>query len=247
MIRILQRSYLYFGFFLFGLAMVAVFPLVGLAHISLGKKGSENVKLWCMKFWASSFYTFGIWFVHRGSIAAQKEWPSGSVIIVANHNSLLDTPALYLMLKRFAMPLAKIELTKAPIFGHLCSWITLPVDRRSTESRLRAMVDMRQYLEQGGSLVVFPEGKTNKSAQALQPFEPGAFRLSFETGIPIVPVAIRNSRYCLGSGSPMILRPGFVSTEAGVIFKPGDFPDALSLQKSVYQWFVEQNIGMPQV
>ena len=247
MIRILQRSYLYFGFFLFGLAMVAVFPLVGLAHISLGKKRSENVKLWCMKFWASSFYTFGIWFVHRGSIAAQKNWPSGSVIIVANHNSLLDTPALYLMLKRFAMPLAKIELTKAPIFGHLCSWITLPVDRRSTESRLRAMVDMRQYLEQGGSLVVFPEGKTNKSAQALQPFEPGAFRLSFETGIPIVPVAIRNSRYCLGSGSPMILRPGFVSTEAGAIFKPGDFPDALSLQKSVYQWFVEQNIGMPQV
>jgi hypothetical protein len=71
--------------------------------------------------------------------------------------------------------------------------------------------------------------------------------LSFETGIPIVPVAIRNSRYCLGSGSPMILRPGLVSTEAGVIFKPGDFSDALSLQKSVYQWFEQKNIEMPKV
>ena len=45
----------------------------------------------------------------------------------------------------------------------------------------------------------------------------------------------------------MILRPGFVSTEAGSIFKPEDFLDALSLQKSVYQWFEEQNIGMPKV
>lgn len=238
--RLLQKSYLYFGFFLFGLAMVAVFPVVGAAHVLLGKKRSEPVKLWCMKFWASSFYTFGVWFVHRGSIAAQKNWPEGPVIIVANHNSLLDTPALYLMLRRFALPLAKIELTRAPVFGHLCRWITLPVDRRSAESRLRAMTDMRQYLEQGGSLVIFPEGKTNKSPQILQPFEPGAFRLSKESGIPIVPVAIRNTRYCLGSGSPMILRPGIVETRAGKVFLPEHFPDALSLQKAVVQWFEDE-------
>lgn len=241
--RIIQKSYLYFGFFIFGLAMLAIFPLVGLAHISLGKKRSEPVKLWCMKFWASSFYTFGVWFVHRGSISAQKDWPTGPVIIVANHNSLLDTPAVYLMLRRFALPLAKIELTRAPIFGHLCRWITLPVDRRSTESRLKAMADMKGYLQAGGSLVIFPEGKTNKSPNALQPFEPGAFRLSKESGIPVVPVAIFNTRYCLGSGSPMILRPGIVETKAGKIFHPEAFPDALSLQKAVFEWFENQNIG----
>ena len=235
--RLLQKSYLYFGFFLFGLAMVSVFPVVGAAHVLLGKKRSEPVKLWCMKFWASSFYTFGVWFVHRGSIAAQNNWPEGPVIIVANHNSLLDTPALYLMLRRFALPLAKIELTRAPVFGHLCRWITLPVDRRSSESRQRAMLDMKQYLEQGGSLVIFPEGKTNKSPELLQPFEPGAFRLSKESGIPIVPVAILNTRYCLGSGSPMILRPGIVETRSGEVFLPEHYPDSLSLQRAVFSWF----------
>jgi 1-acyl-sn-glycerol-3-phosphate acyltransferase len=242
--RLIQKSYLYFGFFLFGLAMLLVFPLVGLAHVTLGKRHSEPVKLWCMKFWAASFYTFGVWFVHRGSIAAQKNWPGGPVILVANHNSLLDTPALYLMLRRFALPLAKIELTRAPVFGQLCSWITLPVDRRSTESRLRAMSDMRQYLDKGGSLVIFPEGKTNKSPNVLQPFEPGAFRLSKESGVPIVPVAIFNTRYCLGSGSPMILRPGLVETKAGEVFLPENYPDALSLQKAVFQWFEKQDIGL---
>lgn len=241
--RLIQKSYLYFGFFLFGLAMVAVFPLVGVAHVLLGKKRSEPVKLWCMKFWASSFYTFGVWFVHRGSIAAQKNWPAGPVIIVANHNSLLDTPALYLMLKRFALPLAKIELTRAPVFGHLCRWITLPVDRRSSESRQRAMSDMKQYLEQGGSLVIFPEGKTNKSPELLQPFEPGAFRLSKESGIPIVPVAILNTRYCLGSASPMILRPGIVETRAGEVFLPENYPDSLSLQRAVFSWFAGEIKG----
>lgn len=240
--RLFQKSYLYFGFFLFGLAMLAVYPVVGIAHTFLGKRRSERLKLWCMKFWASSFYTFGVWFVHKGSIKAQKNWPSGPIIIVANHNSLLDTPALYLMLKRFALPLAKIELTRAPVFGHLCRWITLPVDRRSSESRQKAMVDMRHYLDQGGSLVIFPEGKTNKSAQVLQPFEPGAFRLSKETGIPLVPVAIFNTRHCLGSGSPMILRPGIVETRAGEVFYPENFQDALSLQKAVVQWF-EQTLA----
>jgi 1-acyl-sn-glycerol-3-phosphate acyltransferase len=165
------------------------------------------------------------------------------VIIVANHNSLLDTPALYLMLRRFALPLAKIELTKAPVFGNLCRWITLPVDRRSTESRLKAMADMKGYLQTGGSLVIFPEGKTNKSPNALQPFEPGAFRLSKESSIPVIPVAIYNTRYCLGSGSPMILRPGMVETRAGKPFHPEDYPDALSLQKAVFEWFENQNLG----
>jgi 1-acyl-sn-glycerol-3-phosphate acyltransferase len=243
--RLIQKSYLYFGFFIFGLAMLTVFPLVGLAHVSLGKRRSELVKLWCMKFWASSFYTFGIWFVHRASIRAQQTWPEGPVILVANHNSLLDTPALYLMLRRFAMPLAKIELTRAPVFGHLCRWITLPVDRRSTESRLRAMSDMKDYLIRGGSLVIFPEGKTNKSDKVLQPFEPGAFRLSKETGVPLIPVAIFNSRYCLGGGSPMILRPGLVETRSGPVFDPAEFSDAQHLQRSVFQWFEDQQIGMP--
>lgn len=243
--RLIQKTYLYTGFFIFGLAMVAVFPLVGLAHLALGKRRSELLKLWCMKFWASSFYTFGIWFVHRGSIAAQKNWPQGPVILVANHNSLLDTPALYLMLNRFALPLAKVELTRAPVFGHLCRWITLPVDRRNTESRLRAMTDMKNYLCSGGSLVIFPEGKTNKSDQVLQPFEPGAFRLSKETGVPIIPIAIFNTRYCLGSGSPMILRPGLVATLAGPVFQPDAFEDAISLQRAIIQWFMEQNIGLP--
>lgn len=238
--RLLQKSYLYTGFFIFGMAMLLVFPVVGLAHSILGNRGSERIKLWCMKFWASSFYTFGVWFVHRGSIRAQKNWPSGPVILVANHNSLLDTPAIYLMLKRFALPLAKVELTRAPVFGHLCRWITLPVDRRSSESRTKAMNDMRNYLAEGGSLVIFPEGKTNKTAGILQPFEPGAFRLSKECGIPVVPVAILGTRYCLGSGNPMILRPGFVETRSGEVFFPENFPDALSMQQAVHQWFHRQ-------
>ncbi len=102
------------------------------------------------------------------------------------------------------------------------------------------MNDMRAYLRQGGSLVIFPEGKTNQSAQALQPFEPGAFRLSKETGIPVVPVAIFHTRYCLGSGRPMILRPGVVETKAGAVYHPGDYPDALSLQQAVFQWFSQE-------
>lgn len=194
-----------------------------------------------MKIWASSFYTFGIWFCHRGSRKAQKEWPKGPIILVSNHNSLLDTPAIYLMLKRFALPLAKIELTKSPVFGHLCRWITLPVDRRSSASRQKAMANMNAYLSEGGSLLIFPEGKTNKSAQAFNPFEPGAFRLSFDLGVPIVPILVRHSRHCLAGTKPMTLRPGMVSTESGPVFRPQQFESALELQEAVYQWYLDQD------
>jgi len=235
--RTLQLIYLYTGFFIFGLAMIAIFPLVGLAHVLLPENASEWVKLHCMKFWASSFYTFGIWFYHKGSRKAQDHWPEGPKIIVSNHNSLLDTPALYLMLRDFARPLAKMSLTKAPVFGHLCKWITLPVDRKSAESRKKAMADMNSYLSNGGSLLIFPEGKTNKSKELIQPFEPGAFKLSFDLGLPVIPVLVRNSRHCLAGTKPMILRPGIITTEAGPVFNPGNFNSYLDLQRAVFEWY----------
>ena len=235
--RVFELIYLYVGFSIFGLAMLLVFPIVGLANFLLPDAFSNWIKLHCMKFWASSFYTFGVWFYHKGSRKAQENWPKGPVIIVCNHNSLLDTPALYLMLKRFAKPLAKMSLTKTPVFGHLCQWITLPVERKSAESRQKAMADMNSYLSNGGSLVIFPEGKTNKTAQPIQPFEPGAFRLSFDLGIPIVPVLVRNSRYCLASTSPMTLRPGMVTTETGPVFNPNAYSNSLDLQRKVFEWY----------
>lgn len=240
MIRFFQQAYLYFGFFIFGLFMLLVFPIIALAQWLLPKEPQEKVKLWCMKFWASSFYTFGIWFYHRGTRKSQKSWPSGPVILVANHNSLLDTPAIYLALKRFALPLAKIELTKAPVFGHLNRWITLPVDRKSSSSRQKALSDMNRYLSEGGSLLIFPEGKTNKTSNPLQPFEPGAFRLSFELGVPIIPILVRNSRHCLAGTKPMILRPGIIETESGPVFFPGKYDTFSSLQDDVYSWFSNQ-------
>jgi len=241
--RFFELVYLYIGFTIFGLAMLLVFPIVGIAQLLPGKDLKEWIKLWCMKFWASSFYTFGIWFYHKESQSAQKTWPKGPMIIISNHNSLLDTPAVYLMLKRFAMPLAKIELTKAPVFGHLCSWITLAVDRKSGESRMKAMADMNRYLSEGGSLVIFPEGKTNKSDRSLQTFEPGAFRLSFELGVPLVPILVRNTRHCLAATKPMTLRPGIVTTEAGPVFSPKDFSDVVQYQKAVVGWY-EVRLGV---
>jgi len=235
--RVFELIYLYTGFFIFGLAMLLVFPIVGLSHILLPQSVSEWIKLLCMKFWASSFYTFGIWFYHKGSRKAQENWPEGPIIIVCNHNSLLDTPALYLMLKRFAMPLAKMSLTKAPVFGHLCKWITLPVERKSTASRQKAMADMNSYISNGGSLLIFPEGKTNKSLEMIQPFEPGAFRLSFDLGVPIIPVLVRNSRHCLAGTKPMILRPGIITTEAGPVFDPKNYSGYLELQRAVFEWY----------
>jgi 1-acyl-sn-glycerol-3-phosphate acyltransferase len=51
-------------------------------------------------------------------------------------------------------------------------------------------------LRQGQRLVYFPEGTFTRVA-GLRPFEMGAFVAAAETGAPLVPVAIRGTRFVL--------------------------------------------------
>jgi 1-acyl-sn-glycerol-3-phosphate acyltransferase len=239
------KIYLYTGFFIFGLAMVLVFPIIAIGHFGLPDRLSEKVKLLSLKIWAASFFTFGIRFRQIRGGNSQNDWPESPVILIANHNSLLDTPALFLVLKRFAFPLAKIELTRPFLFGQLCKWLTLPVDRNSQESRARSYEDMKNVLKNGQSLLIFPEGKTNKSPHRFQKFESGAFRLAFDLGVPIAPALIHNSRHCLAATSPMTLKPGTIKTELGPLFWPQNFRDSKSLLDAVTLWYESSSYQLP--
>ncbi len=114
--------------------------------------------------------------------------PAAGALIVSNHRSYLDICATMAQ-----MPLsftAKAELERWPIMGWAArTGGTVFVDRSSPESRDRTRQIIRERLDRGLSMVVFPEGTTFEGPGLLE-FRPGIFRLAAEGGFPIVPAAI---------------------------------------------------------
>jgi 1-acyl-sn-glycerol-3-phosphate acyltransferase len=53
---------------------------------------------------------------------------------------------------------------------------------------------MKDVLDMGLHMCIYPEGTRNTSAEPIKPFHDGAFRLAVTTGHAIIPMIISNSR-----------------------------------------------------
>ena len=124
------------------------------------------------------------------------EWlrACGSVMLVANHASYLDSIVLMAVLPIDCRFVANHELKAVPVIGTAIRKIGhLTVDRsarRDQHACLRAMIDA---LEHGMSILVFPEATISPGLQLL-PFRAGAFRAATETGRPVVAISLRGTR-----------------------------------------------------
>lgn len=90
--------------------------------------------------------------------------------------------------------MGKDELLKNPVLKIFFKTIDIPVNRESKISAFRAFKRAGENLEQGMSLIIFPEGKIDDGhyPPKLMPFKNGPFRLAIEKKIPIVPVSLTN-------------------------------------------------------
>jgi 1-acyl-sn-glycerol-3-phosphate acyltransferase len=89
--------------------------------------------------------------------------------------------------------IAKIEMAKIPVFGLVYKRGSVIVDRKNEESRKASYVKMKEVLEMGLHMCIYPEGTRNKTNQPLQRFHDGAFRLSLDSGKAILPALIFNT------------------------------------------------------
>jgi len=113
---------------------------------------------------------------------------TGAAIIAPNHKSLLDPFFVGMATRRHVRYMAKTELFKGPLGWLLPRLGAFPV--RRGEADAEAMLSARLILEQGGLVVVFPEGTRIADPEVLGSPHHGAGRLALETGVPIVPAAI---------------------------------------------------------
>jgi 1-acyl-sn-glycerol-3-phosphate acyltransferase len=126
--------------------------------------------------------------------------PGETYIFVANHQSLVDILAV-LQLKHPFKFIAKRELFYIPFFGwglYLAGYI--PLVRGDRVSGKQAVEKAQRYLKCGASVLLFPEGTRSRDGE-IQEFKIGAFKLSTELNIPVVPIVIDGTLSMLPKGS----------------------------------------------
>ncbi len=156
---------------------------------------STGIFLKIIRTWMK-FYLFVIGL--RMRIKGKENFKKGiSYIVVCNHNSLMDVPISTTSIPGISKTIAKIEMSRIPIFGTIYKRGSVLVDRKDEESRRKSYDRMKAVLEKGMHMCIYPEGTRNRSEKLLQSFHGGAFRLAQESGHSILPAVIFNTRKAL--------------------------------------------------
>jgi 1-acyl-sn-glycerol-3-phosphate acyltransferase len=128
-------------------------------------------------------------------------------LVMSNHQSHYDVPAVFYALGGNVRMITKVELFKIPIFGeamHQSGFIA--IDRGSRARAIESLQVAKDTLASGVHVWIAPEGTRSKSG-ALMPFKKGGFNLALEANLPILPISIQGTREALPSQA-LRTRPG---------------------------------------
>lgn len=149
-------------------------------------------------------------------VTGEENLPEGAVLYISNHQSNFDIPIFMSYIKKPKAFIAKIETAKIPF---VASWMKLMkcvfMDRKDIRQSVEAINKGTEFLKQGYSMVIFPEGTRSRDGK-MGEFKAGSFKLAVKSGVPIVPVVIKGSFDIMGKDS-IIIKPAKVQLE---ILKP---------------------------
>ena len=116
----------------------------------------------------------------------------GAVLMVANHVSWLDIPALHASAPR-ARFVSKADIAHWPLLGRLArAGGTLFIERERKRDALRVVHEVADALKQADAVAVFPEGTTGAGYEVL-PFHANLLQAAIVTATAVQPIALRYS------------------------------------------------------
>jgi 1-acyl-sn-glycerol-3-phosphate acyltransferase len=143
--------------------------------------------------------------------------PSGNVIVAANHLGRLDTATLLAIIDRedIIMPIAE-KYRDHPIYGAIGRaangiWLN------RFEADYSALRQILARMEQGGMLVIAPEGTRSKT-ESLQEGKMGVAFLASKSGYPVLPVAVTGTEDRLIVDNLKHFRKSRITVTAGELF-----------------------------
>jgi len=198
----LVRSVVYYSVFLIGcvfayvvLGVLCIIPMKN-AH----KKRVAHCILW--SFMMMLYWLMGLSFPVTNIGKVDMSSPS---IIVANHQSFIDI-IYVLSLSPKIVCITKSWVVNSPLFGPLTKFC----DFYNADEGSEEMVEkMRECIEQGFSIVIFPEGTRSEDCQ-IHRFHKGAFLLAEKLSVDITPIVIYGNGMVASKVQPFNLKKGWI-------------------------------------
>ena len=150
--------------------------------------------------------------------------PDEPVLFIGNHRSYFDILIYHEAIGKPLGFLAKKEMEKIPLLPLYMRDIgCLFLDREDIKQGLSVIKQGTEYMKQGHSMVVFPEGTRNQT-DTLLPFREGGYKMAEKSKSPIVPVSICRSDLMLESAPKKRIHSHSVTIEFGKPIYPCELP-----------------------
>jgi 1-acyl-sn-glycerol-3-phosphate acyltransferase len=200
------------------LATVFVLPLLILWSMLVG--GVEFMYRTFMRALRVAMRLAGI----RVRVEGLENIPSGVCVFASNHASNLDPVALVPNIPRRVALLAKKEVFRIPILSKALRQARLiPVDRADKEAAAESVDIAVDYLKEGLSFCVFPEGTRSRDGRLL-PFKKGTFLMAIRAAAWVVPVSLAGTQRLMRKGDWTIHR-GEVVVRYGPAIKATEYAE----------------------
>ncbi|MGE5315205.1 MAG: lysophospholipid acyltransferase family protein [Acidobacteriota bacterium] len=187
----------------------AILSTSGLLYLPFDKKGRYY-------FWIGSRWSmFSLWLCRiKVDVKGREHIPAnGNYIIVSNHASFFDIPAIMSVFTQ-ARIMFKKELSYIPLWGWaLRLGYHIMVDRGRSTQAMKSLERAIGDIKAGGSVLLFAEGTRSRDGH-LQPFKRGAFQMAAKTGVPILPVTL-NGTFAIQPKGSFDIRPRTIEMVIG--------------------------------
>lgn len=152
--------------------------------------------------------------------------PNSPVIVISNHQGQWES----LYLQTLIHPISSIikqELLLIPFFGWALAFMRpIPINRKNKFQSLRKVInEASKRLNDGSSVLIFPEGTRIKPENGIAEFSNSCGLLSVKNNIPILPICHNSGKFW--ENKKFIKKSGLINVRIGPLFK-GDDPKVLT-------------------
>lgn len=229
------RSVIFYAGYFAATVFISILCMIIFWFIPL-KKRFIVYSLWCrfVLFWLRM--VCGV----RYKLEGLENIPSHPVVVLSTHQSAWETIYLYYAVSPVC-PILKKELLNIPFWG----WAMrlqkpIAIDRsRPREAGRSLLIQGKQRLQDGLSVVIFPEG-TRSGAGELKPFSRGGAKLAVAASTPVLPV-IHNAGDCWPAHT-ILKKPGTIHVRFGELIDV-EGKDSKEVTDAFATW-VERNMDV---
>ncbi len=128
-------------------------------------------------------------------IHGEENIPSeGPVVYISNHQSYADIPLCCMVLNKIQFGfIAKKELSDLFLYGEWVENIrSVLIKRDDPRASLRAIEKAVDFIHEGFSILVYPEGTRSKGPK-MGEFKRGSLRVATKSGVPVIPITINHT------------------------------------------------------